>query len=206
MNSVDNENIIIEKSLSVSGLIRKLHCILNITRDLSSDCTCMFKLHNVGNKHKLCPIHPYVEKNTLVTCIMNNFIDKNIQYINSYYCMDIIYSRVIRMLLPLILNLHQNYTNNSFHLSTENIPKLNSYRVDFINLLIINTIQCNDCHSCSRKTSINANKIITFKYLIIINCTRDNIQRYIERNDDGYFKIYIGQLLTNKYVRDPLIS
>lgn len=208
INNVVNV-IIMKRKISVSDLIRTMNYLFGENYNLSSDCICMLRLYG-NNINGTCPVHPKPKEPTTTTTyafieyIINNFAFKNIQYINSENVVNLLNDKSLRMLLPLVLHVHQDVAG-LYHLNIKQTTILNFNCISFINLLIINIIKCNGyCrHSI---TQINIDKIITFKYMIIINCKRNRPQPYIKRNLDGYFNINIGKFLSNICVQDPPIS
>lgn len=185
---------------------------------MSSACICMFRLCNnnvATTTTTLCPVHsrPPPPTNlqdtnekgggggdggTLVQKILYNFSNKNIQYISTLDCYRILHSSDINMLIPLVIHVHQDTKTKKFHLASRKThSKLNNVCVSFTNLFIINIIQCkNGNRYCSNNKLLDPSKIITFKYLIVINCIENRPQRYLQRcPHTGYFKCHLGAWL-----------
>lgn len=197
-----------EKRLTISHLIQNLNIKLRIKRDnkLPSNCICLFRLCDNFKSTDPCPVHHDESRNNgLVTIVLNNFIEKNILYINTPDYNDIIYEYRIQMMLPLVLHMYTTGPCGVFHFHDKNVPlKLNHPCVQFINLVIINFAKCTrkKCIHNTYNKLVSKTKIINFKYLILFNynktitppINKHRLPTCLEKNKSS-FELKLGDFL-----------
>lgn len=203
--------------LNVTHLIRKFNILLNLKHNqkLSSSCICLFRLcnENIHNTNNKCAVHDEddgcgsnnnnsnINNNDQVffNSIINQFINKNILFLNTLYYGKIVYNKYIHMILPLIIHIHFAIDKTCHFWEKSSPVKLNNPLVNYTNLLIINFIKCEQKKCNNYNKFLSDSKTILFKYAIFINHNNINIQNYIERDyTNNVFKYKIGIQLSNE--------